>query len=89
MHPMKVRGALLCCLLILPLVLLAQQPALTIGLFIYQGFNTTKLALDELGLVEDHYRGLSQKYGYEIPVPEYYYQKFARQRIMIYVATTS
>lgn len=50
--------------------------------FIYQGFNPTKLALDELGLVEDHYQGLSQQYGYEIPTPEYYYQKFARQQIM-------
>lgn len=50
--------------------------------FIYQGFNPTKLTLDELGLVEDHYQGLSEKYGYEIAVPEYYYQKFARQQIM-------
>lgn len=50
--------------------------------FIYEGFNPTKLALDELGLVEDHYQVLSQKYGYEIPVPEYYYQTFVRQQIM-------
>lgn len=50
--------------------------------FIYQDFNPTKLALDELGLVEDHYQVLSQKYGYEISTPEYYYQKFARQQIL-------
>lgn len=50
--------------------------------FIYRDFNPTKLALDELGLVEDHYQVLSQKYGYEIPVPEAYYQKFARQQMM-------
>lgn len=50
--------------------------------FIYQDFNPTKLALDELGLIEDHYQNLSEKYGYEIPIPEYYYQKFAREQIL-------
>jgi len=50
--------------------------------FIYEGYNAEKLTnLDDIFLIEEYFKKLSKKFGYEIVVPETYYQKFVKQQI--------
>ncbi|MEM9719950.1 MAG: alpha/beta hydrolase-fold protein [Bacteroidota bacterium] len=51
--------------------------------FVFEGYNPDKLPakLDELYLVESHFRMLSHRYGYNIFVPERYYLSFFREQL--------
>lgn len=50
--------------------------------FLYQGINPENSSkLDEIFLMETHFQKLSKRFGYEIKVPEYYYQKFTKEQI--------
>jgi|GEM_PF-730223 len=50
--------------------------------FIYEGFNPEKLPmLDDIFLIEKHYKDLSEKYGHEFKIPEEYFQKFIKEQI--------
>ena len=50
--------------------------------FIYEGFNPERLdKLDEIFQVESHYENLSKRFGYKIPVPELFFQKFTAEQI--------
>ncbi|NAS11283.1 alpha/beta hydrolase [Poritiphilus flavus] len=51
--------------------------------FIYEGFNLEQFPeLDEIFLVEEHYKKLSERFGYELKVPESQYQRFAREQMV-------
>ena len=50
--------------------------------FIYKGVNPEKIVgLDEIFLIEAHFKGLSERFGYDFPIPEYYYKKFTEEQI--------
>ncbi|MEM7382144.1 MAG: alpha/beta hydrolase-fold protein, partial [Bacteroidota bacterium] len=50
--------------------------------FIYEGFNLQKYPeLDEIFLVEEHYTKLSKRFGYEVKVPEFQYQRFTQEQM--------
>ncbi len=50
--------------------------------FIYQDFNPDRISgLDELFLVEAHFEALSDRFGYELKVPETFYHKFIKEQI--------
>lgn len=50
--------------------------------FIFEGFNPEKMPeLDDIFLIEAHFKQLSERLGYALPVPEYYYQKFVQEQL--------
>jgi predicted alpha/beta superfamily hydrolase len=50
--------------------------------FIFEGINPEKHPeLDDIFLIEEHYKELASRFGYEFQVPEYYYQKFVKEQI--------
>lgn len=50
--------------------------------FIFEGVNPEKRPeLDDIFLIEQHFDNLSERFGYDFQVPEYYYQKFAQEQI--------
>ena len=50
--------------------------------FVYEGINPEKIPeLDEIFLIENHFKQLSERFGYEFPVPEFYFQKFVKEQI--------
>jgi len=50
--------------------------------FLYKDINPENMPeLDEVFLMEAHFQQLSERFGYEIKIPEYYYQKFIKEQI--------
>jgi len=50
--------------------------------FLYEDINPENLPeLDEIFLMETHFQQLSERFGYEIKVPEHYYQQFTKEQI--------
>ncbi|MGW9687021.1 alpha/beta hydrolase [Flagellimonas sp. 2504JD1-5] len=50
--------------------------------FIHDGFNPERVeGLDDIFLIESHFQSLSKKFGYEIKIPEEFYQKFVKEQI--------
>lgn len=50
--------------------------------FIYAETNPEKIPeLNEIFLIENHFKQLSERYGYEFQIPEFYYQKFMKEQL--------
>ena len=50
--------------------------------FIYAGINPESVeGLDDIFLIEQHYQRASEKFGYQVKIPEEYYQKFVKEQI--------
>ena len=50
--------------------------------FLYEDFNPESVeGLDDIFLIEEHFQLLSKRFGYEMKIPEEYYQKFVKEQI--------
>jgi len=50
--------------------------------FVYANINPERMpGLDEIFLVEEHFKTLSKRFGYEVKVPEEYYKKFVKEQL--------